>query len=125
MVEKSKEKKEAKKKTSVKKESKAKPTQEEFEAKVLEFAEQGLTSDKIGEKLRKEGIHPKEYKKKISKILKDKGKYINADLENVEKKLKNLENHYKRNRQDKNALKQREKIFARVRKLRNYFTKKK
>ena len=125
MVEKSKEKKETKKKTAVKKESKAKPTQEEFETKVLELAEQGLTSDKIGEKLRKEGIHPKEYKKKISKILKDKGKYVNADLENVEKKLKNLENHYKRNRQDKNALKQREKIFARVRKLRNYFAKKK
>ncbi len=45
-------------------------SQEGFEKKVLELASKGLTSEKIGEELRKQGIHPKEYNKKISKILK-------------------------------------------------------
>ena len=43
----------------------------DFEKKVIELAKKGLTSEKIGETLRKENIHPKEYKKKISKILKE------------------------------------------------------
>jgi ribosomal protein S15P/S13E len=110
-------------KKAAKKESK-KLTQAEFEKKVLELSKEGLTSDKIGERLRQGGIHPKDYDKKISRVIKEKGEYKNPSLENVEKKLKNLEDHYAKNRQDKNALKQREKISARVRKLRNYFARK-
>jgi ribosomal protein S15P/S13E len=111
------------KKKTTSRTAKSKISQEEFEKKVLESAKNGLTSDKIGEQLRKEGIHPKDYDKKISRIIGEKGEYKNPNLENVEKKLKNLEEHYAKNKQDKNALKEREKIFARVRKLRNYFAK--
>ncbi|GAG95687.1 unnamed protein product, partial [marine sediment metagenome] len=62
-----------------------KSSKKEYEEKVLELANKGLTSEKIGEELRQQGIHPKEYGKKISKILGDK--YINPDIKNIETKL--------------------------------------
>lgn len=97
---------------------------EEFEKKVIELSKEGLTSEKIGEKLRKEGIHSQAYEKKISKILKEKDLYSNPDLKNIEKKLENLEAHYKKNKQDKKAKKQREKIHGNYRKLKSYLEKK-
>ena len=60
---------------------KKKLTQKEFEEKVREFGKEGLTSEKIGQKLRDEGIHPKEYTGKISKILGEL--YKNPDLKNT------------------------------------------
>lgn len=96
-----------------------KVSQLEFEKKILELAGKGLTSEKIGEKLRKQGIHPKEYDKKISKILKDK--YINPDLKNIEEKLKRVQKHYEKNKQDKRAMREKDRIFAQVRKLKKYF----
>jgi len=44
-------------------------SQEEYEKKVLELSNKGLTAEKIGEQLKKQGIHPKEYSGKISQIL--------------------------------------------------------
>jgi hypothetical protein len=38
-----------------------KVSQKEYEGKVLELGKKGLTAESIGESLRKEGIHPKEY----------------------------------------------------------------
>lgn len=99
---------------------KKKLSEAEFEKRIIELAKTGLTSEKIGESLRKEGIHPKEHGKKISKILKDKGIYENPDLKNVEKKLNRLKEHYEKNKQDKRALKDRERIFGRLRKLKKY-----
>jgi len=95
---------------------------EEFEKKVLELAEKGLTSEKIGEKLKKEGIHSKEFNKKISKIL--GSKYVNPDLKNVETKLEGLKKHFEKNKKDKRAMRDREKIAARFRRLKKYFNKK-
>lgn len=109
-------------KTQEKKEKIVKPkkiSQTEFEKKVLELAEKGLTSEKIGEELRKQGIHSKEYNKKISKILKEK--YINPDLKNVENKLERIKKHYKENKQDKRAMREKDRIFAQLRKLKKYF----
>ena len=60
-------------------------TQAEFEKKVLELAGKKLTSEKIGQVLKDQGIHPREFSKKISKILGDK--HVNPDLKNIEKKL--------------------------------------
>ena len=40
-------------------------TAAEYEKKVLELAEKGLTSEKIGQQLKLEGIHSKEQNKKI------------------------------------------------------------
>jgi len=110
-------KKETKKiKTETKKVQKL--SQEEFEKKVIELAEKGITSEKIGEVLRKEGIHSKEFNKKISRILGNK--YVNADEKNIQKKLERIEKHFEKNKKDKRAMRDKEKISARLRRLRKY-----
>ena len=110
------------KKSEEKTEKKAKKiTQAEFEKKVLELAEKGLTSEKIGEGLRQQQIHSKEYNKKISKILKEKGKYINPDLKNTETRLEKIKQHAEKNKQDKRAKREKDRVFAQVRKLKQYF----
>jgi len=93
----------------------------EYEQRILELAKAGLTSEKMGEKLRQEGIHPKEHNKKISKILKEKNLYINPDLKNVEAKLERVKKHCEKNKQDKRAKKEVDRIFAQTRKLKKYF----
>lgn len=99
----------------------AKFDQEKFEKKVLELAETGLTAEKIGEKLRKEGMHPKESSKKISKIL--GSRYINPDLKNIENKLSKLQEHSKKNKGDKRAMRDKERVSAKLRRLRKYLNK--
>jgi len=99
-------------------------TEKEFEKKVIELANQNLTSEKIGEKLRQENIHPKEYTKKISKILKEKNIYVNSDLKNVEGKLERIKKHQEKNKQDKRAMREKDRVLAQVRKLKKYFNKK-
>jgi len=113
-------------KEKTKKETPKRLSQLEFEKKVLELAGKGLTSEKIGEALRKQAIHPKEHNKKISKILGEK--YINPDLKNVKEKLERVKKHYAKNKQDKRAMREKDRIFAQLRKLKKYFkieTKKK
>jgi len=100
---------------------KKKLSEPEFEKKVLELASKNFTSEKIGEQLRKEGIHPKEYNKKISKILKEKGVYENPNLKNVGSKLERIKKHCETNKQDKRAIREKDRVFAQVRKLKNYF----
>lgn len=100
-----------------------KVSQEEYEKKVIELAKTGITSEKIGEHLRKQGIHPKEYGGKISGILRKENLYTAPDVRNVEIKFENLKKHYEKNRQDKKALKNREKIFGNLSKLRKYYAK--
>jgi ribosomal protein S15P/S13E len=94
-------------------------SQVEFEEKVIELAKKGLTSEKIGEELRQQKIHPREYNKKISKILGDR--YINPDLKNVEEKLKRIDKHCAKNKQDKRAIREKNRVFAQLRKLKKYF----
>lgn len=98
---------------------KSKLSQAEFEKKVLELADKGLTSEKIGEELRKQGIHSNDYDNKISKILGDK--YVNPDLKNVEVKLERIKTHFETNKQDKRAMREKDRIFAQLRKLKKYF----
>lgn len=113
-----------KKKSEAKAESKVakvkKLSQQDFEKRVLELAKKGLTSEKIGESLRKEGIHPSEYEKKISKILKEKELYVNPDLKNVEEKLNRISEHYGKNKQDKRALREKTRVFSQLRKVKKY-----
>ena len=97
-----------------------KVSEAEFEKRILELAESGLTSEKIGEALRKEGIHPKEHGKKISIILKAKGKYINPDLKNVSEKLEKIKAHYEKNHQDKRAMREKDRVFSQLRILKKY-----
>jgi ribosomal protein S15P/S13E len=94
---------------------------EEYEKKVIELAEKGLTAEKIGEELRKNGIYSKEYEKKISKILGKK--YVDPELENREAKLNRIEQHSKKNKQDKKAMRERSRIFSSLRKIKKYLKK--
>jgi ribosomal protein S15P/S13E len=96
-------------------------SQADFEKKVLELAKKSLTAEKIGEKLKKEGIHSKEYSKKISKILKENESYVNPDLKNVEDKLRKIRKHYEDNKQDKRSMRERDRIASQLRKLKKYF----
>jgi ribosomal protein S15P/S13E len=96
-------------------------TAEEFEKRVVELAESGLTAEKIGEALRKEGIHSKEYGKKISKILGHR--YVQPDEKNIQKKLENLEKHVDKNKGDKRAIRDKQRAFAKLRRLKKYLKK--
>ena len=96
-------------------------TQADFEKKVVELAKKGLTSEKIGQELRNQNIHSKDFDKKISKILKEKELYINPDLKNVETKLERVKKHYETNKQDKRSMREKDRIFAQLRKLKKYF----
>ncbi|MEM3091956.1 MAG: hypothetical protein QXX55_00620 [Candidatus Pacearchaeota archaeon] len=102
------------------KEQKIMLSQEEFESKVLELGKKGLTAEKIGEELKKEGIHVKEHNKKISKILKERNLYIIPEIKNLEIKLKKLREHSQKNRQDKRAMRDAERIHSKLRKIKKY-----
>jgi len=108
------------KKASEKKAVTKKLNQSEFEKKVLELAKKGLTSEKIGETLKKEKIYSKDYDKKISIILKDNGSYVNPDLQNVQNKLDRISKHFEKNKQDKRALREKSRVFSQLRKLKKY-----
>lgn len=102
------------------KDTKKEITLAEFEKKVLALSKEGLTSEKIGEALKHERIHSRDYKKKISQILKEKGEYVDPDLKNVEEKLTRLEKHVEKNGQDKRAVRERSRVFSQIRKLKKY-----
>ena len=95
-------------------------SQSEFEKKVLELAKKGLTSEKIGEALKREKTYSKDYDKKISKILKEKDSYVNPDLQNVQNKLDRIGKHFEKNKQDKRALREKSRVFSQLRKLKKY-----
>jgi ribosomal protein S15P/S13E len=109
------------KKIKEKKIEKKELTAQEFEKKVVELAKSGLTAEKIGEALRKEGIHSSKHNKKISKILKENNNYVNPDLKNIEEKLERIKTHYEKNKQDKRAMRERERVYSQLRKLKTYF----
>jgi ribosomal protein S15P/S13E len=104
-----------------KKPAKAKISGDEFEKKVKEMAQEGLTSEKIGEKLRQQGIHPREYGKKISRLMGEM--YSSPDMANIQNKLDKISRHLEKNRQDKRAMREKDRIFAQLRKLREYSAK--
>lgn len=93
-------------------------SQKDFEKKVLELADKGLTSEKIGQELKNQGIHPKDFEGKISKILGEK--YVNPDLKNTEQKLERIKSHYEKNKQDKRAMREKDRIFSKLRKIKKY-----
>lgn len=108
------------KKKAEKKEAK-KLDEKEYEKQVLELAGKGITSEKIGEALRKEGIHPKEYKKSISKILKENKAYVNPDVKNISNNLEKIKLHYKENKQDKRAKREIDRLSSQLRKFKMHF----
>lgn len=108
-------------KTEKKSEQKAKLSEAEFEKEVIKLAEQGLTSEKIGETLRKQGNHPKDYSKKISVILKEKNLYVIPDVKNIQEKYESIEKHVSKNKQDKRAIRDKDRVFAKLRRAKKYY----
>jgi ribosomal protein S15P/S13E len=113
---------EAEKKEKVKAEKKSeKLSQEQFEKKVIELVDKGLTAEKIGEELKKQGIHSKEYNKKISQILGDR--YKSPDMENISSKLEKIKKHVEKNHGDKRAIREKGRIFAQLKRLKEYLNR--
>jgi len=80
-------------------------TEEEVKAIIHKLAGQGLSAEKIGLILRDQyGIpRAKLYGLKIEKVVKEKQETEEASILNLRKKLDEVINHYKKNKQDKNA----------------------
>jgi ribosomal protein S15P/S13E len=112
---------EEEKKEEPKEKKTSKVSQEEFEKKVIELAKKGLTSEKIGEELRKQKIHPKDYNKKISQILKIAKLYVQPDVKNIEEKLERVKKHHITNKQDKRSMREKDRVFSQLRTLKKYF----
>jgi len=95
-------------------------SKEDFEVRVLELAEKGMTSEKIGETLRREGIHRSKEYGKISKILKAKNLYHVPEIKNMQERLAAVTAHSEKNRQDKRSMRERERILALLRRQEQY-----
>jgi len=95
-------------------------SKEDFEVRVLELAEKGMTSEKIGETLRREGIHRSKEYGKISKILKAKNLYQIPEIKKIQEKLARVTVHMKKNIQDKRAMREKERIFSLLRRHKEY-----
>ena len=95
-------------------------SQADFEKKIIQLAKTGLTAEKIGEQLKKQKINPKSFEKKISEILKENNLYQSPDLKNIETKLERIKKHFEKNKQDKKAMREKDRIFAQLRKTKKY-----
>lgn len=101
--------------------SKSKKSEKDYEKQIIELAKKGYGPEKIGLELKKQDIHPKEQDKKISDILKENNLYENPDIKNIENKLERIKEHYSNNKQDKKAMRERDRIFSKLRKLKKHF----
>ena len=121
-----KEKKGSEKKESSKKSKKPEKqtlTEAQFKKKISELASQDLTSEKIGESLRRQGIHPAEHLKQgqsISSILKENNSYIDPDLKNVNEKFERVKVHFGTHKQDQRAKREVARLQSQVRNIKLY-----
>jgi len=53
--------------------------------------------------------------------LKERGSYASPDLKNVEAKLERVKRHSEKNKQDKRAMREKERVFSQLRKLKMYY----
>ena len=84
----------------------------DIEKKVVELAKKGLTTEKIGLELKKEGIYVKSsLRKRIGKIVKEKGIESDADKKNIEESIETLNTHLSANKHDYSA---KRAIFIKV-----------
>jgi len=102
-------------------------TEEEVKAIIQKLAGQGLTSEKIGLSLRDQyGIpNVKIYGIKIKEVLEEKQQYKEPTTENLQTKLQKIINHFKKNKQDKNAGRSLIITKAKLKKREDYAKKKK
>jgi len=85
-------------------EEKKETSEKSIEKKIVELAKKGMTTEKIGLELKREGIYVKSaLKKRIGKILKEHGIESNADKKNIEKRIERLNAHLSANKHDYSA----------------------
>jgi len=73
---------------------------EEIEKLIVDLAKKGMTSEKIGLKLKEKGIYVKNYGLKIGKILEKYNFPNDADIRNLEKKIERMKKHFQRHPHD-------------------------
>jgi len=102
-------------------------TEDEVKAIILKLANKGLTAEKIGLTLRDQYGVPKAklFNLKISKILKEKDKFIEPTKTNLQNKLEKIKEHYKKNKQDKKSERSLIITKAKLKKIDDYLKKKK
>jgi ribosomal protein S15P/S13E len=97
---------------------------EEVKEIILKIVEKdpNITAEKIGLILRDNYGIPQTriYNLKISEILKKANKYKSPDLENLEKKVKKLESHLSKNKQDKRTGRALIITKAKLKKVKDY-----
>jgi len=100
-------------------------TEEEVKAIIQKLAGQGLTSEKIGLALRDQYGIPrvKIYGIKIKGVLEEKNQFKEPTIENLQKKLDKVIEHYKKNKQDKNAERSLIITKAKIKKREDYIKK--
>jgi len=99
---------------------------EDIEKIVVDLGKNGTTPAKIGLILKeKYGIQKaKLLGKKITKILKENKVEFKEDLHFTESKLKNIEKHFEKNKQDKRAKREISRYISLRRKIKRYTDKK-
>jgi len=101
--------------------------EENIEKVVIDLAKKGYSPAKIGEilKQKQEIKKIKVLGKSITKILKENNISYENDLAIVNKKIKKLEEHYNKNKQDKRAKRELVKFIGLRKKLEKYNSKNK
>ena len=89
---------------------------------ILKLADKGLTSEKIGLVLRDQYGIPKTkiYNIKIGQVMKEKNKFVEPALLNLQKRAERIEEHYKKNKQDKKAGRSLIVVKAKLKKVKDY-----
>jgi len=97
-------------------------TEDEVKEIILKLAEKGLTAEKIGLILRDQyGIpRTKIYNLKIGRVLKEKNKFVEPSLLNLQKRAERIEEHHKKNKQDKKAGRSLIIVKAKLKKVKDY-----
>lgn len=112
------------KQTAIKKPVWLKYTEEEVREIIMKIVEKspGITTEKIGLILRDNYGIPSTriYGFKISQILKEAKKYESPDLKNLQLKTSKLENHLKKNKQDKKTFRALIITKAKLKKVSDY-----
>jgi len=102
---------------------------ENIDERIVKLAEEGKSPAEIGIVLKeREGIPKAKLlgkDMKISKVLAEKGTKIQDDLADIKKKIKKIEEHLKKNKQDKVARRALIINLAKVRRIEKYKKKKK
>jgi small subunit ribosomal protein S15 len=101
-------------------------SEDEVKSIILKLAEKGVTSEKIGLILRDQYGIPKVklYNLKISKVLKEKGKYEEPTVINLTKKLQKLTEHNNKHKGDRKTERSLIITKAKIKKRQEYLLKK-